>query len=105
MPQREISLCLCKLCLNTQLIFNAVMAEEKKSSGSMFTSITQFFTNDCQCPVSSNGFLSWGCVNRKCKACKSSVHNFITVDANHVHYSQVEQTESPYLKQKWLQNC
>ena len=61
--EREMSLCLCKLCLNTQLIFDAVLAEEKKSGGPIFTSITQFFTNDCQCPVSSNGFLSWSCVN------------------------------------------
>ena len=93
-----MSLCLCKLCLNTQLIFDAVLAEEKKSCGPIFTSITQFFTNDCQCPVSSNGFLSWSCVNGECKEYKSSVHNFITADANLVRYSQFEQTETPYLK-------
>ena len=97
-PQREMSLCLCWLCLNTWLIFDAVMAEENKSSWSIFTSITQFFTNDCQCPVSSNGFLSWSRVNGKCEECKSSVHNFITADANFVLYSQFEQTENPYLK-------
>ena len=54
MPQREMSLCLCKLCFNTRLIFDAVMAEEKESGAPIFTSITQFFTNDCQCPISSN---------------------------------------------------
>ena len=74
------------------------MAEENKSSWSIFTSITQFFTNDCQCPVSSNGFLSWSRVNGKCEECKSSVHNFITADANFVLYSQFEQTENLYLK-------
>ena len=96
-------LCLCKLCLNTRLIFDAVRAEEKKSGGSIFTSITQFFTNDYQCPFSSNGFLSWSYVNEKCKECKSSVHNFITADANLVHYSQFEQTET-YLKKSGF-NC
>ena len=74
------------------------MAEENKSSWSIFTSIIQFFTNDYQCPVSSNGFLSWIRVNGKCEECKSSVHNFVTADANFVHYSQFEQTENPYLK-------
>ena len=82
-----MSLCLCKSCLNTLPIFDVVMAEEKKSGGSVFTSITQSVTNDCQCPVPSNGFLSWSYVKGKCKECKSSIQNFITVDANLVHYS------------------
>ena len=42
--------------------------------------------------------MSWSCVNGKCKEFKSSVHDFITVDANLVRYSQFEQTETPYLE-------
>ena len=94
--EEKMSLCLCKLCLNTPLIFDTMMAGKKRSGGSIFTSITQFFSNDCDCPVSSNGFLSWSFVNGKCKEYKFSVHSFITADANFGHYSQFEQTKTPY---------
>ena len=65
----EMALCLCKLCLNTRLLFDSTMLEEKKSGDEIFKSVTEFFTAKCDCRLSSNGFHKWACVTEKCKHC------------------------------------
>ena len=40
--EKEMALCLCKICLNTRLLFKAVMKEEKKQGGVPFSSISKF---------------------------------------------------------------
>ena len=41
--EREVTLCLCKLCPNTRLLFDSIMSEERKLSGEIFKSVTEFF--------------------------------------------------------------
>ena len=52
--EREMALLLCKLCLNTRLLFDAIMSEERKSGGEIFKSVTELFTAKCECSLSSN---------------------------------------------------
>ena len=40
----EMVLCLCKLSLNTRLLFDSTMSEERKSGGEIFKSVTEFLT-------------------------------------------------------------
>ena len=56
--EKEMVLCLCKICLNTRLLFEAVMKEEKKQGGVPFSSISKFFMTDCECEQSPNGYFS-----------------------------------------------
>ena len=49
--EREMALCLCKLCLNTRLLFDSIMSAKRKSSGEIFKSETQFFTAKCDCTL------------------------------------------------------
>ena len=74
--EREMALCLCKLCLNTRLLFDAIMSEERKSGGEIFKSVTELFTAKCECSLSSNEFYKWECVTRKCKQCSKVKHVF-----------------------------
>ena len=69
--EKEIALCLCKLCLNTRMMFEPLMKQAKKDGDEFFSSITEFFMSSCQCYKSTNGFLSWQCVSGKCKKCKN----------------------------------
>ena len=103
----EMALCLCKLCLNTRLLFDSTMLEEKKSGGEIFKSVTEFFTAKCDCTLSSNGFttghvsqknasnaLKWNAFSKlKCKQCSKVIT-----------HSQFEQKEIPYSKEDRLGN-
>ena len=68
--EKEIALCLCKLCLNTRLLFEPLMVQAKKDNDKTTDSITEFFLDSCDCPKTSNGYYHWNCVSMKCKNCK-----------------------------------
>ena len=103
--EHEMALCLCKLCLNTRLLFDSIMSEERKSGGEIFKSVTEFFTAKCDCTLSSNGFYTWSCVTGKCKQCSKVKHKFSGVALDKViTYSQFEQKETPYLEKDKLGN-
>ena len=75
--EKEIALCLCKLCLNTWLLFEPLMVQPKKDNDKTTDSITEFFMDSCDCPKTSNGYYHWNngyyhwnCVSMKCKNCK-----------------------------------
>lgn len=67
--EKEMALCLCKIRLN-RLLFKAVMKEEKKLGGVLFSSVSKFFMTDCECEQSPNGYFSWRCVTGNCKQCQ-----------------------------------
>ena len=69
--EKEVALCLCKLCLNTRMMFEPFMKQAKKDGDEIFSSITKFFMSSCQCHKSTNGFWSWQCVSGKCRKCKN----------------------------------
>ena len=68
--EKEIVLCLCKLCLNTRLLFEPLMVQAKKDNDKTTDSITEFFMDSCDCPKTSSGYYHWNCVSMKCKNCK-----------------------------------
>ena len=41
--EKEIALCLCKLCLNTRMLFEPLMTQAKKDGDNEYKSITDFF--------------------------------------------------------------
>lgn len=97
--EREMTLCLCKLCPNTRLLFDSIMPEERKLGGEIFKSVTEFFTAKWYCTLSSNGFYNWACVTGKCKQCSKVKHEFPGVAFDRViTSSQFEQKETPYLE-------
>ena len=53
--EKEMSLCLCKLCLNTKFVFDALMNKVKKVGDESLTSITSFLM-DGSCPNGGNGY-------------------------------------------------
>ena len=68
--EKEMSLCLCKLCLNTKFAFDALMSNTKKDGDESFTSITSFLMDGCSCSKGENGYQKWLCSIQKCKDCK-----------------------------------
>ena len=69
---REMSLYLCKLCLNVRLLFDVLMAKARKDNDEIFDSITNFSMNESTCTKSKNGYHQWKCWVRLCSACKKS---------------------------------
>ena len=49
---KEISLCLCKLCLNMKLLFECLKAQAKKDGEELEYSISEFFMVSCPCSKS-----------------------------------------------------
>ena len=68
--EKEISLCLCKMCLNARLLFAPIKAQAKKDGHVCPDSITEYFMSSCECPKSENGYYQLKCVTGKCKECK-----------------------------------
>ena len=96
--KKEMALCLCKVCLNTRLRFEAVMKEEKKQGGMPFSSISKFFMTDCECEQSPNGYFSWRCVTGNCKQCQNNQYPLLSGKKTNplVTFSQFELTNTPY---------
>ena len=69
--EKEISLCLCKMCLKARLLFEPIKAQAKKDGDVCPDSITEYFMSLCGCPKSENGYYQWKCITGKCKECKS----------------------------------
>ena len=68
---KEISLCLCKLCLNVKLLFESLKGQTKKDNEELGNSISEFLMDSCSCNKPINGFYQWECVNGKCKCLNS----------------------------------
>ena len=50
--EKEMVLCLCKICLNTIILLKATMKEEKKQYGVPFSFVSKFVMTDCECEQS-----------------------------------------------------
>ena len=70
--EKEKVLCMCKLCLNTRLLFSPIMEHTKSSGGQEFTSITEYFKHSCDCPRALNGYYQYRYCEGKCKECKKN---------------------------------
>ena len=69
--EKEMVLCLCKICLNTKLLFGPLQQETRKDNDMVTESISNFFRHACKCSKSKNGYFKWKCVNLKSSDCKS----------------------------------
>ena len=57
--EKEMSLCLCKICLNTKFLFDALMTKAKKDGDECIDLISAFLMAGCSCPKSENGYHQW----------------------------------------------
>ena len=62
--EKEMSLCLCKICLNSKFLFDVLMVKAKKDGDDTFESLSSFFMYECSCPKDPNGYYQWSCVNK-----------------------------------------
>ena len=59
---REMALCLCKICLNGRLYFRRLMQQAKCDEDDFCSeSLPEFYTQGVLCPKVENGGLSWKC--------------------------------------------
>ena len=64
--EREMCLCLCKVCLNIRKLFDSIMSCLRKQSSEIVPhSISQFFMEGCECR-SLNGYYPLECVRGNC---------------------------------------
>ena len=73
--EKELSLCLCKLCLNSKLLFEPILVQAKKVGDDISKSLTEFFILSCSCPKAVNGFYQWKCVTLNARNAKMPSHN------------------------------
>ena len=67
--ERETIMCMCKTCLNTRLIFDAVMKHHKMNNVKEHDSLSGYWMGDCGCEKNENGFWRLSCIDGKCKVC------------------------------------
>ena len=60
--EKDMALCVCKICLNVRLLFDPLVAQAKKNKNFVTDSITKFFMHNCKCHKSENGYYKWKCV-------------------------------------------
>ena len=58
---RELSLCMCKICLNSKLLFEVLMAKVKKDGDVAYDSLSSFYMHECTCTEAPNGYYQWNC--------------------------------------------
>ena len=69
--EREKVLCMCKFCFNTRSLFDALMVHHKENKTVVYTSISKFLMNSCDCDKVENGYLAIkNCCTGKCSSCK-----------------------------------
>ena len=66
---KEKVLCMCKLCLNTRLKFEALMDHSKKNGGPFSDSISEYLMTSCKCGKNKNGYWARQCCLDECKSC------------------------------------
>ena len=98
--EKEMALCLCKLCLNTKMMYDALTSKAKKEGDTMPASITEFFMSSCKCPKSQNGYYDWNCVSSKCSKCSSMQPVALSFQSSKdkVSYYQFQITKTLYVK-------
>ena len=57
--EKEMALCLCKICLNAKLLFEPLIMQAKKDQYDVTEFISEFFMYNCNCPKSENGYYKW----------------------------------------------
>ena len=90
--EKEIALCLCKLCLNAKMMYDALISKAKKEGDTMPASMSS-----CKCLKSQNGYYDWNCVSSKCSSMQPVVLSFQS-SKDKVSYYLFEITKTLYVK-------
>ena len=98
--EKEISLCLCKLCLNVKMLLEPLMAKAKKDDDKIYNSASEFFMCQSQCQKGSNSYWKWKCCSLKCSSCRNIKPATKKCQSSQetVNVYQFELTETPYKK-------
>ena len=98
--EKEMLLCLCKICLNVKFMFDPLMVRAKKDGDEVFDSISSFFMHGCTCDKSPNGYYMCSCSSRRCKNCMDSKPAPLKCQSSNeiVSYDQFEVVEREYLQ-------
>ena len=99
---REKLECLCTVCCNIRLLFQAVQRRAKKNSLPEFQSITSYFTNNKNCGNDRNGFISHSCLTGSCENCSGIIdpHPYSFKEDDVVTYYQFELVSTGKLNKK-----
>ena len=100
---KEISLCLCKLCLNVKFLFEGLKSQAKKDGEDLGISISDFLMGSCNCNRAVNGFYQWKCVNQKCPDCSSCQPKQLKCQTNDkitIKIAQFETVTNTYVNKK-----
>ena len=54
--EKEMTLCLCKICLNSKLLFDPLQQQAIKDNDEVTESISIFFMHACKCSKAENGY-------------------------------------------------
>ena len=97
---REMILCLCKLCLNVRFLFRALVARAQKDDETISDSITEFFMINVTCMKTEIGYFPWKCCMGQCTKCKNADPLMLKCSTSDdtVTVHQFESTETPYKK-------
>ena len=69
---RELQVCMCKMCLNNKLLFDKLHSQAKSDNEAFDYSISDFFMHGCECDLSDNGYYQLKCIEGKCRNCKKN---------------------------------
>ena len=67
---REKLECLCITCFNIRQVFDALMRHAKKKGFKVYTSITEYLTQEKHCRGHKNGYRARECITGNCAICK-----------------------------------
>ena len=98
--EKELSLCMCKICLNAKILFEPLMARAKKDGDEVFDGFSSFLMANCDCDKSENGYYKWSCSTQLCRICKSAEPPSLKCETSDevVTVDQFEQVEREYNK-------
>ena len=98
---KEKVMCMCKLCLNFRLKFNALMNHSKNFNGPHFHSIFSYYMSSCKCSKGENGYWALKCVEGKCKnCCNIKQPEILNLKYEVLHYNEFVVKNVSYVNKK-----
>ena len=98
--EKEIALCLCKLCLNIRLLTEPLMCKAKADGDVVYDSATKFLMLSCPCEKEVNDYYSCKCMSQKHTECKNLTP--VTLKCQNLKEKlkvyQLELTKTPHQK-------
>ena len=93
--EREKLECLCKICLNTRILFNTVMNVVKGEKYKVYDSITE---SGESCQFSQSGYIAFKCINGDCDICNGILNppHYPLTNLKQVKYHQFETVKATH---------